>query len=290
MIDFITIEKPDVEQHRRLTDGPPMRVHLYSICWNEVTMLDHFFEHYDSWVDRFVIYDDGSTDGSIDRLRAHPKVELRTFERVVDDSFVLSHQKLQNDVWRESKNTADWVIITALDEFLQVKNWDNHLYLRRCLEQGVTLIPALGFQMVSDRFPDRNEDLLKQCRWGAPYHMMNKLSIFNPDALSETNFSVGRHDAKPEGILKAPAIDEMMLLHYKYLGYDRTFHRQNSLGARLGALDNSKRWGFEYHWKQDEFQRSWDSFKRSAVDIGDDDFVPASAHDRTSLWWRKNRT
>ena len=38
-------------------------VHLYTICWDEADMLGFFFRHYDSWVDRYVIYDDGSTEG-----------------------------------------------------------------------------------------------------------------------------------------------------------------------------------------------------------------------------------
>ena len=29
-------------------------------------MLAFFFRHYDPWVDRYVIYDDGSTDGSLE--------------------------------------------------------------------------------------------------------------------------------------------------------------------------------------------------------------------------------
>ena len=35
-----------------------MRVHLYSICWNDARILPYFFRHYDSLVDRYVIYDD----------------------------------------------------------------------------------------------------------------------------------------------------------------------------------------------------------------------------------------
>jgi len=40
-------------------------------------MLPLFFRNYDPWVDQYFIYDDGSTDGSIETLKAHPKVEMR---------------------------------------------------------------------------------------------------------------------------------------------------------------------------------------------------------------------
>src|ERR1043165_4480886 len=46
-----------------------------------MAMLAFFFRHYERWVDRFYIYDDGSTDGTLDYLYAKPNVELRSFPR-----------------------------------------------------------------------------------------------------------------------------------------------------------------------------------------------------------------
>ena len=57
-----------------------MTIHLYTITWNEMAMLAFFFRHYESWVDRFFIYDDGSTDGTLDYLRGKPNVELLSFD------------------------------------------------------------------------------------------------------------------------------------------------------------------------------------------------------------------
>jgi Glycosyl transferase family 2 len=96
------------------------RVHLYTICWDEADMLGFFFRHYDPWVDRYVVFDDGSTDGSLAILSNHPKVELRAFARSDEDSFCLSHKAMQDEVWKESRSTADWVVVTAIDEHLQV--------------------------------------------------------------------------------------------------------------------------------------------------------------------------
>ena len=54
-------------------------IYLYAICWNEEQILPFFFRHYDEIVDRYVIYDDGSSDRTVDICRVHPKVELRRF-------------------------------------------------------------------------------------------------------------------------------------------------------------------------------------------------------------------
>ena len=68
------------------------RIHLYTICWNEADLLPFFFRHYDGWVDRFVIYDNGSSDQSRALLQQHPKVEVRDFPWSNPKSFVLSQQ------------------------------------------------------------------------------------------------------------------------------------------------------------------------------------------------------
>ena len=118
-------------------------VHLYTICWDEADMLGFFFRHYDSWVDRYVIYDDGSTDGSREILSAHPKVELRNFPRTDPDSFVLSHRAMQNEAWKESRHRADWIVVTAIDEHLHVPGRAMADYLAEMADRGVSVTAVL---------------------------------------------------------------------------------------------------------------------------------------------------
>ena len=54
-------------------------VHLYAVCWNEAHILPYFFRNYEPWVQRFVIFDNGSTDGTQALLSAKPDVELGHF-------------------------------------------------------------------------------------------------------------------------------------------------------------------------------------------------------------------
>ena len=44
---------------RRLIDrGPALRIHLYTIGWNEERMLPYFFQHYDRYIERYVTISD----------------------------------------------------------------------------------------------------------------------------------------------------------------------------------------------------------------------------------------
>lgn len=259
-----------------------MRVHLYSICWNEARMLPFFFRHYDEFVERYVFYDDGSTDGTRELLAAHPRVELRRFERVVADSFVESARLLHDHAWKESRGQADWVVITPVDEHLAHPDLTG--LLAECRRHGVTAIPALGFQMVAERFPETTARLADALRHGAPYTPMNKLSLFNPDAIEETRFLGGRHRAAPTGRVVYPAADTLANLHYRYLGLDYLQSRHQLLRTGIGSADAAAGLGAEYQRDAETLRRDWQGFAARAVDYADPALDTARTH--RQRWWR----
>ena len=247
------------------------RVHLYADCWNEVRLLDFFFRHYDSVVQRYVIYDDGSTDGSLDLLLGHPKVEIRRLVRRDPDSFVLSELDLYNNCWKESRGfrggpLADWVILCNIDEHLL--HPDLGSYLSRCQQAGVTAIPALGYQVLSEEFPARDERLSKTRRQALPEMDDCKLILFSPRDVKEINYQPGGHVARPEGRLVAPARDEVLLLNYQVLGIDYTLERFAELKTGLGPGDRARQWGYHYGWNREELGRLFAPLAERGVDTG----------------------
>ena len=263
-----------------------MVVHLFAQCWNDERMLPFFFRHYDGLVDRYFIYDDGSTDDSWAILQSHPKVEARRFVRSVPDSFALSEQALSNYCWKASAGVADWVIVTDLDEHLCHPAWP--AYLSRCTHDGVTAIPALGFQMLSERAPTSGEQLSVAHPFGAPWEPMMKLSIFDPAAITDINFTPGRHMADPQGRVRVPPVDEMMLLHYKYLGLEETQRRHQQLRTGLGTVDIERGFGHKYSWSLEDLREDWDRTAGRAVDVRTLRSDLAARHP-IRPWWQKYR-
>jgi hypothetical protein len=256
------------------------------MSWNEADLVGFFLRHYGPWVDRMVVYDDGSTDGTVELLRAHPRVEVRRFVRVFADSFVESQRHLYNHVWKVSRGQADWVVITALDEHLHVPGKTMGRFLARLGDQGVTYIPALGYQMIADNLPRKRKLLCRARTLGAPFWEMNKLSLFDPNAIEETGFLHGRHTAEGAGRLCLPERDELLLLHYKYVGLERTFQRTKLLRTGLGERDLANGWGHRYSWSLDQLQAEWETFRCQAVDVSRLGPAPWKSHP-IERWWRK---
>jgi hypothetical protein len=258
-----------------------MRIDLYAICWNEAHMLGFFFRHYEPFVQRFVIYDNGSTDDTVALLRRKSNVEVRPFSNSDPASFVLSAKALQDQCWKESRGRVDWTIVTAIDEHLHHPRLTEYLLL--CKRRGITYIPALGYQMLTSDFPAPHEHLATTRTKGAPFSMMSKLRIFDPDAIAETDFAIGGHGASPTGKLRLPWRDELLLLHYKFLGVDYIRARSAILRTRMGEHDRAQRWDDLYSERR--VASDWQGFADRLVDLHAPDYVPWLDHFE-GRWWR----
>jgi Glycosyl transferase family 2 len=235
------------------------RTELYCLCWNDARMLPFFFRHYDDIVDRYFVFDNGSTDGSLTLLEQHGRVEISHFD-VLGDSFVEEERRLGDTIWCNSN--ADWVIITDIDEHI----YHPHLneYLRQCTDHGVTAIQSIGYEMVSDSFPSGSRPLVELVTIGTRSTGHDRLCIFNPKELTETNFSVGRHEAEPTGRVVWPAYPEVLLLHYKQLGVDYPIARSAELRLGLRERDLAESWGVHYTWSAAEIVAKWQEIRAAS--------------------------
>lgn len=283
-------------------------------------MLDFFFRHYEPWVDRFYILDDASDDGTREYLESRDDVVVADLERSHPDSWVLSAKDIYDTAWRQSIGQATWVVVTNIDEHLFCprsvpgdandpvpSSWGRRLrqlhrlgqriagdgprahrarmrgYLRAALENGVTAIPALGYQMLTETFPEPDSLLWRDCRIGMRWIQMSKMGIFRPDCISETRFTFGRHRADFRGDVVLPSTDRLLNLHYKYLGLDYTHRRHLALEARLGSGDRARNFGHKYRWSRDRLGEDFAECRARSHDIR---LADVSGDDGEDRWWR----
>lgn len=89
----------------------------------------------------------------------------------------------------------------------------------------------------------------------------DRLCIFNPKALTATNFDPGRHKAEPTGRVVWPAYPEVVLLHFKQLGVDYLIARSAELRRGLKSRDLAEGWGVHYTWSAAEIAATWQEIK-----------------------------
>jgi glycosyltransferase involved in cell wall biosynthesis len=226
-------------------------------------MLPYFFRHYDPFVDGFFIIDDGSTDGSVEFLKAQSKVKLIKADRK-ESSYIEQSHVFFNQAWKESRSQADWIITCNIDEHIYHRNME--VYLQCCRQDGVTIIPAQGYEMVALEFPSSQGRLCDEVRLGAqaqrlkgPSSLLNKIMVFNPQAIEEVRFVIGRHTAHPTGRVVYPDSVELKMLHYKFLGLDYAQQRYAELKTGLSLADMERGMGRQYMWDFGDVKQNYES-------------------------------
>jgi len=223
-----------------------------------------FFEHYDRFVTKYFIYDNDSTDRSLEILNAHPRVTVRPLV-LEGRSYSEAGLKQLRAMKFEESLLANWVTVCNIDEFF----WhpDVLSYLEDMETEGVTLVKAEGYQMVSDHFPSSGEHLPATIKQGARFRKMDKIAFFKPAEVPDLGFSAGRHRSAPVGNVVRPKVEEVKLLHYKHLSLEYVLKRHSELNKRRRVRDVKKNYG--YHYSEDVTLDRHALYKQDAINVVD---------------------
>lgn len=229
-------------------------------------MLPFFFRHYDPLVECYVFYDDASSDATLEMLKAHPRVEIRRFERTTPDSFVLSAQSLQNAMWKESRGACDWVIVTAVDEHPDLPS-----YLAKAKRTGVTAIPRSrlrnGVSRVSGRI---NTGHKTNYRCSIPTPSPKRTSVWA---------GIRRGRTASFAIPIATSCSALQIARPRLLS------RCALLRTGLGEIDRARGFGRHYNFSDPELAARHKQFLADAIEV----MAPERDHHHLHTeprWWR----
>lgn len=226
-------------------------------------MIPYFFRHYNEIVDKFFIWDNGSNDGSLDLLKGDERVLVMHWE-VSGDSFVEAARMLTDHFWKPSRGNADWVFVVDLDEHLF--HPDMRAHLQDCTRAGATAVKVVGYDMMAEQFPTEDKPLWELVTRGVRYSELDKMAVFDPNAIVATNHRVGRHSSAPTGRVIWNH-EPVLLLHYKRLGAEYVAERNALLRTGLRPRDFSQDYGFHYELSGDDVEGQHRMLLRTAMPV-----------------------
>ena len=240
-----------------------MKIVAYTLCWNEEKMLPFYLRHYERFCDKIIIYDNLSSDASLDIAKKHPKVEVRQYgASEIDERAYLT---IKNESYMEQRGKADWVIVGDCDEFFYAS--DVVGLLGRAMRQKAAIICTEGYEMVADGFPidDGKSQIWKLVGTGVESGAFSKRVCFSPDV--DMNFSAGCHHCYPKGKNVRVSGCHASLLHYKWLGVDYVGAKYGAYQERLSRYNKDRDFGSEYGKSRLEIEERYKSLSSMKLQV-----------------------
>jgi len=219
-----------------------MKIRVITCCKNEEEMLPFFLQWYSRIADDIVIYDGNSTDNSLKVISQWPKARV-----IVNDNPEMDERNLtgiRNKAYKINRMNYDWQIIVDVDEFVYHSDLLNQLMM--FTSTSITLPKIVGYDMYSMDFPIYNEHktIIDQIQTGRRNDQWQKKNvIFNPQVI-DINYEFGCHKCHPSGMINE-STNELLLLHYNYIGYDHFIKRHKFNAARMSKFNKER--NLAYH-------------------------------------------
>jgi glycosyltransferase involved in cell wall biosynthesis len=251
------------------------RVWIYTVCYNEAHFVKNFLSGY-AGAERIVVYDNYSTDNTVELLGQDSRVEIRmlnTEGKLRDDL----HMDIKNHSWKEARGKADWVLTVDFDEIFNRCIQENgkakfDLDFREVSKLGCNIIRPYGYNMISLDAPMGADGHPYQYANRAIYHVPEeKMVCFNPNQIKEMRFHCGAHECAPldydqsTANIRVCCLDQFKILHYKLWNMDHYLNRIKLLKERQSEFNRGMGTGWHYdmgeQYHRDVFLRSWELSK-----------------------------
>lgn len=229
-----------------------MKIHGHFICWNEEKIIPYFLRHYEQFCDKIVIWDNHSTDKSIELLSQSSRVEIRYFDtNETSDEDVEIYVKSTG--WGISAGVADWVIIGDMDEFVYHPNiFDKLAHLD---SQNISAVQMTAYQMVSLNWPSTFGQIYEEVNRGARLPLYDKTQLLNINKLRRLEYAPGCHEAYVDTAGYIQKSSDIKLLHFKLMGARATHERYKLLDKRRCQNDVIQKYGIQYEKSLQEIEK-----------------------------------
>ena len=196
-----------------------------TITYNNEDKVPYVMPYYERMgIDKLVVYDNNSTDRTVELLSKYPFVEIRHYEtdEYREDLLLQFKTEIQN----EFRGQYNWCISADFDEvFYSEQDFREVLYEKMC--EGKTYFRKTALNIVSRTFPPTDklihETVGKGALWTSDDETFgffgNKTCLFNMNKVFITYNTPGCHECSMQGEL-AQFDDGIGFFHLKFIDFD----------------------------------------------------------------------
>lgn len=253
-----------------------MKTYWIVLCKNEEDIIPFCIQYWSRIADKVIVYDNHSTDSSIELLSKYDWIEIRTFDS--DGQNDVIQKQVKEQAYLEFKDQCDILIITDMDEVFYFNDFKAISEAFVSGDYNILMTPI--FSLCEDSKPPYSEDKLLHQQCHKFYHQkMNhmqgfdqysKLSIFNTRITDKVNMSVGQHYVQTTPQMRIMISNDGFCLHVdKGLSKEFFVNKRMKMGANLSDVNKRSGMCIEYLKSKEELEMEYDEKQKNSFDIND---------------------
>lgn len=252
-----------------------MSICYITLCKNEMDILPFVKQYWERLgIDKVLVLDNGSTDGSIEYLQALPYVEVRHFDSEGQNDVI--QKTVKEQAYMELKDQFDIAIISDMDECFYFN--DFKAVGQRMIDEGYNCLVVPNYALCEDYKPQYNDDLLlhEQCHMFYKQrlnHMngfdeLSKISIFNCKATDKVSMSVGQHYVMTSPRMMVMLYQDGFCLHVdKGFGLSWKYRVRQKMNDNLSSTNKNSGMCVEYGMSYAELEKEYVENQKNSFDL-----------------------
>ena len=251
-----------------------MRTLWITLCFNEMDILPFVKQYWERINCDVLVFDNGSTDGSIQYLLELPYVTLRHFDSEGQNDVI--QKTIKEQAYLEFKDKYDIIIITDMDEVFYFNDFKALSEAFISGDYNILMTPI--FSLCEDAKPPYRQDLLlhQQCHKFYKQRMnhmkgfedYSKLSIFNTRVTDKVTMSVGQHYVCTAPDMRIMLTNDGFNLHVdKGFGIQYRYNIKQKMFKNLSETNRNGGMCAEYGDSFEKIEREYRQNQEKSIDI-----------------------
>ena len=244
------------------------------LCKNEEDVIPFCIDYWKRIANKVVVYDNGSTDSSIELLSQYDWIDVRHFDSEGHNDVI--QKSIKEHAYLEFKDSYDIIIISDMDELFYFQDFEKEIDKMIQGNYNCMLLPL--YSLCEDGKPQYKEDkLLHQLCHKYYKQRMNhtrgleaytKFSIFNTKITDVVAMSVGQHYVQTAPTMNVMVADNAFGIHIdKGFGEDYYVAKRRKMGENLSETNKRGRMGIEYLKSEEDSRKEYRDNQAKSFDI-----------------------